>query len=123
VDLEAGAVVWSSDESKEQTFSTPVVTSNRVVYCSDDGFVYAVDRAAGKRIWKFDTGGAPYSPVASKDRVVVAVDGVLHLLKLEDGAKLWSKEVSDDITSPAIMGGMVVVGADDGTVSAYREAK
>jgi len=27
--------------------------------------------------------------------------------------------VSDDITSPAVVGGMILVGGDDGTVSAY----
>ncbi|MCK4564003.1 MAG: PQQ-binding-like beta-propeller repeat protein [Verrucomicrobia bacterium] len=51
--------------------------------------------------------------------MVVAADGVLYLLKLEDGRRLWSKEVSDEITSPGLIGGMIVVGADDGTVSAF----
>jgi len=119
-DLKAGELVWSSAESKEQTFSTPVVTEKRVVYSSDDGFVYAVDKKEGKTVWKFDTGGLPYSPVVAGERVVVSADGVLYLLKSSDGKKVWSKEVSDDITSPAIIAGMVVVGADDGTVSCWR---
>ncbi|MEA2069240.1 MAG: PQQ-binding-like beta-propeller repeat protein [Verrucomicrobiota bacterium] len=119
VDLEKGDVVWSSDESKEQAFSTPAATSNRVVYSSDDGFVYAVDRAEGKLVWKFDTGGLPTSPVVAKDKVVVSADGILYLLELADGRQLWSQEVSDEISSPGLIGGMIVVGADDGTVSAF----
>ncbi|WP_372808778.1 PQQ-binding-like beta-propeller repeat protein [Pontiella sp.] len=119
-DIEAGEVLWSSEESDEQTFSTPAVTEVLVVYASDDGFVYAVDKKEGKPVWKFNAGGLPYSPVVAKDRVVVTVDGVLYLLKLSDGTKLWSKEVSDDATSAAIIGGMVVVGADDGTVTSWR---
>ncbi|VGO21745.1 outer membrane protein assembly factor BamB family protein [Pontiella sulfatireligans] len=118
-DLDAGDIVWSSDESEDQTFSTPSVTDKLVVYSSDDGLVYAVERVEGKTVWKFDTGGLPYSPVVAGDKVVVSADGVLYLLKLEDGAKLWSTEVSDDATAPAIIGGLIVVGADDGTVSAW----
>jgi outer membrane protein assembly factor BamB len=120
VDLEEGHVVWESSESDEQTFSTPAVTETLVVYASDNGCVYAVDKMEGKTVWKFDTGGLPYSPVVAKDRVVVAADGVLYLLRLSDGTKLWTKEVSDEITSPAIIGGMIVVGADDGTVTSWR---
>ena len=120
VDLEAGGIVWSSEESEEQTFSTPVVTEKLVVYSSDDGFVYAVAKKEGKTVWKFDTGGMPYSPVVAGGRVVVSSDGVLYLLRLADGVEVWSKGVSDDITSPAIIAGMVVVGADDGTVTCWR---
>ena len=122
-DAEAGDIVWSSNESEDQTFSTPVVTTNRVVYSSDNGFVYAVGREKGNLIWKVDTGGLPTSPVVAKDKAVVSADGVLHLLALDDGRKLWSKEVSDEITSPAIIDGMIVVGADDGTISAFGQKK
>lgn len=119
VDLEKGDVVWSSDESDDQTFSTPAVTGKRVVYSSENGVVYAVNQTDGERAWKFDTGGTPSSPVVAKDKVVVSADGVLFLLNLADGTKLWSQEVSDEITSPALIAGMIVVGADDGTVSAF----
>jgi outer membrane protein assembly factor BamB len=119
----SGELVWRSSESAEQTFSTPAVTSNTVIYTSDDGFVYAVNRADGKTIWKFDTGGLPNSPVVAQARVAVAADGVLYLLDLMSGRKLWSKEVSDEISSPALIGGMILVGADDGTVSAFGEMK
>lgn len=122
-DAAAGDVVWSSDESEEQTFATPAVTTNRVVYASDNGFVYAVDRLKGKLIWKFDTGGLPSSPVIAADNVVVSADGVLYLLRLTDGRKLWSKNVSDEISSPALIKGMIVVGADDGTVTAFGTKK
>jgi outer membrane protein assembly factor BamB len=115
----AFAIVWSSDESVEQTFSTPAVLDKLVVYASDNGYVYAVDRADGKLAWKFDTVGMPYSPAVAGDKVVASADGKLFLLKLDDGTKIWSKEISDEITGPAIINGMIVIGADDGTVSAF----
>lgn len=121
-DLAKGAVVWSSDESEDQTFSTPAVTADRVVYTSDNGYVYAVGKKTGALVWNYDTGGLPSSPVTAGGKVVVAADGVLYLLQLKTGQMLWSKEISDDITSPAIIGGMIVVGADDGTVTAWGAA-
>lgn len=118
-DLKQGDIIWCSGESIEQTFSTPALAGDRVVYCSDDGFVYAVERQSGKLLWKFEPGGFPSSPVIAKNKVAVAADGILFLLRLSDGTKLWSKEISDCITSPALVGGMIVIGADDGTVSAF----
>lgn len=119
VDLEEGDVVWRSEESEEQTFSTPAITGGFVIYSSEDGWVYAVNQTDGELIWKFDTGGTPSSPGVAKDQVVVSADGVLFVLNLADGAKRWSQKVSDEITSPGLIGGMILVGADDGTVSAF----
>ncbi len=118
-DAEAGDIVWSSAESQEQTFSTPAVTQDKVIYSSDNGRVYAVTREDGRLLWTFETGGLSASPVVAGDKVAVSADGVLYLLNLVDGRKLWSQEVSDDISSPALIGGMLVVGADDGTVTAF----
>ncbi|NOU35734.1 MAG: PQQ-binding-like beta-propeller repeat protein [Kiritimatiellaceae bacterium] len=120
-DMETGKIIWSSAESKEQTFSTPAVTGDKVIYSSDNGFVYAVTRADGRLLWSFNASGLPTSPVVAKDKVAVSSDGVLYLLNLADGRKLWSQEVSDGISSPALIGGLLVVGADDGTVGAYGE--
>ena len=111
--------MWTSDESLEQTFSTPAVGERLVVYTSDNGFVYAVDCKIGRTVWKVDPGGISGSPVIAGDKVLVPVDGALWMLTLQDGALLWTNEISDDITSPALIGQRVVVGADDGTVSAW----
>jgi len=46
-------------------------------------------------------------------------DGTLYLFDIADGRPLWSYEVSDYITSPAIAGPLVIVGCDDGTVAAF----
>ncbi len=118
-DLEAGDILWSSDFSDEQTFSTSAITSNWVVYASDNGFVYTVNREDGTLVWKFDTGGLPTSPVVACDKVAVSAGGTLFLLDLDSGKKVWSSEISDGISSPALIGGRIVVGADDGTVSAF----
>lgn len=123
-EVESGKVRWSF-QAGDQSFATPAVSSNAVVFASDDGLVYALrlNNEDATLVWKFDAGGIPSSPVIAGDKVAVSADGSLFLLGLKDGRKLWSKNVSDEITSPAIIDGMLVVGADDGTVSAFGTKK
>jgi outer membrane protein assembly factor BamB len=51
--------------------------------------------------------------------VVVTSGGSLFVFDLAGGKKLWSAPVSDDLTSPAVVGGLILVGGDDGTVTAF----
>ena len=52
---------------------------------------------------------------------VASRDGHLYLLRLADGTEAWSADIGSAISSsPAVADGMVVFGADDGRVYAYR---
>ena len=118
-DVKTGAILWTNSDSQSEVFATPAVTREWVVVSSNDGNVYGLERQTGKTRWRFDTKGTPSSPVIASDKVVIAADGELFLLRLSDGAKLGSFKVSDDITSPALAQNMVLVGSEDGTVAAY----
>jgi serine/threonine-protein kinase len=118
--IETGEIVWLNSDSEYEVYTTPAVSEDWVVFASDEGIVHGLDRDTGVQQWKYDTdGGLPYSVVIAGDKVVFPADGVVYLLRLETGELLWSQEVSDEITSPAIINGMVVVGSDDGTVTAF----
>jgi outer membrane protein assembly factor BamB len=119
VDVAGGKVLWTNSDGKREAFTTPAVGDALVVYGSDDGKVCALKRDTGAREWVFDAEGKPSSAVIAAKRVVLSAQGQLFLLDLATGKKVWSAEVSDELTSPAIIGGMIVVGADDGTVTAY----
>ena len=119
VDVAGNKVVWTNRDSRRQAFTTPAVNGRFVIFGSDDGKVYALRRDTGAKVWDFDTGDKPSSPVIAGHRVVVSSGGSLFLLDLEKGGKVWTVRVSDEITSPAIVGGMVIVGADDGTITAF----
>jgi outer membrane protein assembly factor BamB len=119
VDVVAGKVAWTNGDSKSEAFVTPAANDRWVVYGTDDGNVYGLRRATGAKLWSFDTGGNPSSPVIAGNRVVVSSGGTLFLLELETGRKVGSVKVSDEITSPAVVGGRILVGAGDGTVSAW----
>ena len=114
-----GEIVWLNQDSEGEIFSTPAVNRDWVVFASDDGSVYALDRVTGIQKWRYETNGWPTSPVIAGDKVVFSSDGVLYLLRLETGEELWTYEVSDEISSPAIIDGMIVVGSEDGTVTAF----
>ena len=121
-DVSAGKILWTNPESKVEVFSTPALSKEWVIASSSDGNVYGLDRAAGTTRWRFDTKGDPSSPVIAGDKVVVAADGELFLLRLGDGAKLWSLKVSDEITPPSVAPGKAFVGSEDGTVVAFGPA-
>jgi eukaryotic-like serine/threonine-protein kinase len=119
VDVSAGKILWTNADGQGEAFMTPAVSATMVVFGADDGKVYGLRRDTGVKLWSFDTGNRPASPVIAGDRVVVSSGGSLFLLALADGKKIWSAPVSDDITSPAVVGGRILVGGDDGTVTAY----
>lgn len=119
IDLVASKVLWTNADTQREAFTTPAVNDRWVVFGSDDGSVYGLSRETGVKAWSFESGRKPSSPVIAGKRVVVASGGQLFLLNLETGAKVWSEKVSDDITSPALVDGVILVGADDGTVTAY----
>jgi outer membrane protein assembly factor BamB len=119
VDTEAGKIAWTNADCQREAFTTPAVTRQWVVFGADDGKIYGLNREKGTKVWEFDTGNTPKSPVVAGNRVAVTAGGVLLLLDLETGKKVWSETVGDEISSPSIVGGMILVGSDDGTVSAY----
>ncbi|MBL7648670.1 MAG: PQQ-binding-like beta-propeller repeat protein [Candidatus Hydrogenedentes bacterium] len=121
--LTTGEIVWTNTDCVAEVFTTPAVSTDKVIYGGMDDTVYAVERATGKNVWKFDAKGMPGSAVIVGDKVVVTANGVLYLLALADGKQLWSYEVSDEITPPSIINGMILVGGKDGSLSAFGAAQ
>jgi outer membrane protein assembly factor BamB len=115
VDLEKSAVVWSQGAGSGEMFTTPAVASHEVVYVDGNGVVFAADRADGATRWQHATKAVEVeSPVIAGNVVVVCADGALKLLGLLKGTELWSEELGDDLSSPAVADGRVYVAADDG---------
>ncbi|HOF39636.1 MAG TPA: PQQ-binding-like beta-propeller repeat protein [Candidatus Hydrogenedentes bacterium] len=115
-----GAVVWRNTDCTAEVFTTPAVCEHRVIFGCADGDIHGLERESGTPVWTVETGGMATSPVIARDKVVVGSRGTLLLLRLDGGEKLWSHEVSDEITAPAVYDGLVIVGCDDGTVAAFR---
>jgi outer membrane protein assembly factor BamB len=117
--VRTGKIVWINPVAKAEIFTTPAVNAQWVLAVADDGQVFGVDRATGQTRWTVKPGSKPKSPVIAGDRVLLSARGTLYVLSLEDGRTLWSGEAGDEISSPAVAFGLVLVGGDDGAVTAF----
>lgn len=123
VDIARSELKWKLGSGGGELFTTPAATDKVVVFSAGNGTVTAVDLAdTGKAKWEYDGGGVKAeSPIIAGDRVVVAIDGKVRILDLNDGRKpVWtSPSVGDGVTSPAVVDGMIIVGSDAGSVVAF----
>lgn len=98
-----GQLVWRYTSSAAVTASPLVTDSGLVIVGSCDSYIYALDRNAGKLVWKIATGG-PVIASASKvsSRIPAGVNASGKATKRSDG---------------------VLVGGSDGKLYAIEEAK
>jgi len=120
VDLKQETLAWVNTNGVGGTYSTPAVSDTRLIFCGESGTVHGMDPKSGEAVWASDTGGSePVSPVIAGDDVIAPVDGTLYGFSLSDGALRWKLAIGDEVTPPAIIRNMIVVGTDDGYVAAY----
>jgi len=112
--------------------SSPAVFGEIVYFGSGDGHLYAADLSTGREIWRFDAGAAvDGSPavdaaavyVTSRNRRLSAVDRATGRQKWavsfgEDLPFSWGYEVF--LSSPALAGDSLYVGAGDGGIYRIR---
>lgn len=121
---ETGAAEWINKDCEGESFSTPAVNADSIVYGANDAMLYCLDRKTGTLRWKQKLEDTPASPVIARDKVVVTAGGELYLMRLSDGGTVWSYSVSDVVTSPAVVAGpLVLIGADDGSLTAFGAGK
>jgi quinohemoprotein ethanol dehydrogenase len=142
-DIDAGNVkslgfAWTYDlgEPQRGQESTPIVIDG-VMYTSGTwGYVYAVDAATGKELWRYDPKAEPFfgrNPCCDlvnrgvavwKGKVYVASsDGRLHALDAANGKRIWVADTIIDhklpyssTGAPQIAGGVVVIGNGGGDI-------
>ena len=122
VDLEAETVDWQFKERGFPYFSSPAVTDRHVIIGGRDKRVHCLERATGKQLWEFQTGGkVDSSPVVCGDKIAFGSDdGRLYVVSMENGKELWSYEIGKPLTaSPAVANGMIIIGSEDGAVYAF----
>lgn len=112
--------LWIHQIASNEVFTTPALTTDRVLVGSADEFLYCLNRADGKIIWASRTQDSPTSPVVAGNTVVVTAGGTLSLLSLADGKTLWSDKPCDSLSAPALSAGKIIVGTDDGFIILYQ---
>jgi outer membrane protein assembly factor BamB len=123
-----GDIRWKFDTVGLATFFSPTVAGGRVICVPGeaDPHVYAVNAETGKEAWKFKAEGTGFvvsCPAATADTVFVVMgypNQTLYAVNASDGKKRWGFPTgfipSQSFTSsPAVAGGVVLVGAGQET--------
>ncbi len=105
--------------------ATPIVVDGAMYTSGTWGYVYALDAATGRELWKFDPRADPRAArnpccdlvnrgvAVWKGRVFVAsVDGRLHALAATTGKELWSADTIIDHKLPYSSTGAVYIAGD-----------
>ena len=123
LDIDSGELVWRSETDDadraalpdQVPFVTvvPIVTEDAVYFSDWAGNLFAVDRASGKQIWRFDPHAADSRHVGSRSYMALYAD-VLYYSTLEDkhlygvdrqtGQEVWSVETEGIAYGPRGIG-------------------
>ena len=122
VDLVATSVVWRAPLDYADYSATPVTDPTRgIIYTGTAaGEVLALRAADGQIVWRRPLADTPLDPLLLAHGMIFAgADGVLHLLRADDGAPLMRFDFGQPLTAPvaapeASDGVMVIT--DDGYV-------
>ncbi len=99
-----GTIIWTFEQAKDRYIASPVVAHDFILAPSMDGTLYALN-LNGALQWKFTTGhGLWVSPVANGEVIYqVSMDKKLYALQLQDGSKIWEKELGGaSVTNPVL---------------------
>lgn len=121
-DLNAGKITWRFHDRNFPYFSSPALTSDRVIFGGRDKKLHCLKRDTGEEVWSFSARGkVDSSPVIVDGKALVGSDdGRLYAVKLADGSEVWSYEIGQPIgSSPAVASGRVVIGCEDGNVYCF----
>jgi outer membrane protein assembly factor BamB len=99
-------------------FSSPVISNGRVMICSWDGYVYALDETTGTELWKTDLGYPAVgdcTPAVYESYLCVTADhGWVYFLDPNDGHVSNSMKYGDGrLNSPAISLSYIVFTSTD----------
>jgi outer membrane protein assembly factor BamB len=133
-DAGQGLIEWSF-RTEGPIRGSPLVDSVLVYIGSGDGHFYAIDRESGEERWRFEAGSPIQSSPAADGNLVYFGDraNVFYALDRGNGRLKWRVETGNDYpwewghegwdyftSSPAVVGGLVIVGSGDGHVIAFE---
>jgi outer membrane protein assembly factor BamB len=144
VRLSDGNFIWNFPAG-HPIYGQALATSDDLFFVCDNGFLYRLDRASGKEIWRYDLGDAQASrvlphqvdfnapnsgdfdwdstspkPLLVDDVLYVGSgDGSFHAVKADRGTRVWRFEAKGKIRTDAVSTGTrIIFGSFDRTVYA-----
>ena len=86
--------IWENNSAKDAVTSLPLYIKNRIIYGSDDGYLYCIDAKSGILNWKWkdknsDNSFAGCSPVSNGKYVYISAPGNIYAIDLLLGTVIW----------------------------------
>jgi outer membrane protein assembly factor BamB len=110
-------------QAKSDIGTGNVLSGDLVIGTDTDGWIFALDRKTGKKVWGYRTGGKVYSTPAVSDGLVVVASTDKKVYCLKDGKVVWTfMTEKPDVAAPVIEAGVVYIGGSDGHFRALQLA-
>jgi outer membrane protein assembly factor BamB len=124
VRIKDGSVAWTFSAGRPM-FGEPAVTDDAVYFVCDNGYLFKLERATGKELWRYDLGDgridrvmphptvfawdfkAPRPVIADDIIYVGSGDGSLHAVRAAGGERVW-RFVPPKTSSRLNVGGTIV---------------
>ena len=111
--------VWEY-QAKSDIGTGNTLDGDRVIGTDTDGWIFALDRRSGRKVWAYRTGGKIYSTPAVSDGYIVVASTDKDIYCLRNGRLVWKFATEKpDVACPVISGGTVYVGGSDGHFRAF----
>jgi outer membrane protein assembly factor BamB len=136
VAVATGTRIWSFAAGRA-IFGEALVTANSIYFVCDNGYLYRLDRASGKEVWRYDLGDgrvprvlpnpfvydydyqAPRPVLADGVLLVGSGSGTFHAVAADTGERVWRLDGDHAIRkTAAILGSRVIFGTEAGVVRA-----
>lgn len=123
LDARTGVERWRRSSEEGAALYTPAVSAGWAYIVGEDKTVVAVDAASGALRWSTTTSAANDAlPSLWNGFVFVAnLGGHLQAFDAETGALVWEVPIVGGPYSPAVIGGLVLVGTNVGVLDAFGE--
>jgi outer membrane protein assembly factor BamB len=107
--------------------ASPIVAGGVAYLATTGGSVFALDTTNAGELWTWTAPGSeplwatPDLNGAAHRIYVAGTNGTLDALATSDGRLLWNDTLPGNLTSPAVAGGLVVLGSSSGAIYAISE--
>ncbi|MCX6390066.1 MAG: PQQ-like beta-propeller repeat protein [Solirubrobacterales bacterium] len=116
-----GKILWRK-ELPSRAESSPLTVGSTVIFGTEDGTVFSLDRVTGKTVWTFSANGAVKGGLALMDGRLYFGDygGTVHAISASTGKPIWSANPGGTFYSTAAAAwGRIYIGNTDGRLYSY----
>ena len=107
LNLQDGALKWERKLHYGTKFTdvdaSPVLDSGVIYLPSYDGSLYALKRAGGEVIWRFDAGGSKTVVMDDQKLILPSSDGNVYALQKTSAKVLWKFELDHGVPTQAVV--------------------